>query len=114
MPKNRYSHGGITDVNSADMRCYQDPSSVGKTAVAPIAAGTNITFTIDPNMFHPGPLQYYMAAAPDGQNLATWEPAGAVWFKVEEVRPRITDSGLKWLTDGICSSIVNEYVGTNQ
>jgi hypothetical protein len=37
-----------------------------------VAAEYNINFTIDPNMFHPGPLQYYMAAATDAQNLVTW------------------------------------------
>jgi hypothetical protein len=106
MPKNHYTHGGISDVNSRDMRCFQDPSSIGKTSVVPVAAGSNVTFTVEPNLFHPGPLQYYMAAAPKSQDLATWEPSGKVWFKIEGLRPIIADRGLKWPMDGIANTCV--------
>jgi hypothetical protein len=34
------------------------------------------------SIYHPGVVNVYMARAPDGTDITTWEPTDAVWFKV--------------------------------
>ncbi|KAI5860063.1 glycoside hydrolase family 61 protein [Durotheca rogersii] len=82
MTKNYQSNAGVTDVNSADMRCYQMRAG---THTATVAAGSVLGFVANAAVTHFGPVQFYMARAPDGADLNTWDPAGNVWFKVASI-----------------------------
>ncbi len=94
---NHYSNGPVTDVASADMRCYQlTPGGGGSTATTPVKAGSSITWAANPNIFHPGPMSAYMAKVPEGQTLSAWDGSGAVWFKVYQEMPSSSGSQLSW------------------
>jgi hypothetical protein len=63
---------------------------------------TDIVLTVClPIRYHQSIAQVYMALVPSGQDPATWEPTGAVWFKVGEMAP-ITDGGnsITWTAMG--------------
>ncbi|KAF3920656.1 Endoglucanase-7 [Orbilia brochopaga] len=96
MTTNKYSHGPITDVNSNDMRCYKDPAAP-VASTANVAAGATVGFRVDPNIFHPGPLLFYLAKVPSGKTAANFEgDGGAVWFKIYENQATITSSSITW------------------
>ncbi|KAK1750385.1 glycoside hydrolase [Echria macrotheca] len=79
---NSRDNGGISDVNSPDMRCFQ--GNTGK-ATATVAAGDSIGFVASAGIMHFGPCQFYMARVPDDKDINTWDPAGNVWFKVGSI-----------------------------
>lgn len=80
--KNYQGNQGVTDVNSPDMRCFQNRPG---TATATAAAGDRLGFVAMSAVTHFGPVSFYMARVPEGQNINTWEAAGNVWFKVGEI-----------------------------
>ncbi|KAF1996382.1 lytic polysaccharide monooxygenase [Amniculicola lignicola CBS 123094] len=80
--KNYQTNAGVTDVNSADMRCYQMKAG---TSTATVAAGDTLGFVAAAEVSHFGPVQFYMAKAPDSANLNTWEASGNVWFKAAKI-----------------------------
>ncbi|KAF2726822.1 glycoside hydrolase family 61 protein-like protein [Polyplosphaeria fusca] len=80
--KNYQSNGPVTDVGSADMRCYQ---MRGGSGTATIAAGETLGFVAVSQITHFGPLQFYMAKVPESANINSWEAAGNVWFKVAKI-----------------------------
>jgi hypothetical protein len=92
---NFQSNAGLSDVNSEQIRCY---TTSGKTApqIQKVAAGGSVTFTASPNIFHPGPLQFYMAKVPEGQTAATWDGSGKVWFKTYAEQATIANGQLSW------------------
>jgi hypothetical protein len=55
-----------------------------------------VTFTASPNIFHQGPIQFYMAKVPAGQTAATWDGAGQVWFKTYSEPATVSNNGLAW------------------
>lgn len=74
----------VTDVTSADLRCY-DSTEPGTAGTITVAAGSTIGFDADgnpPNMYHPSVVNVYMAQAPSGTDVADWDGDGTVWFKV--------------------------------
>jgi hypothetical protein len=77
---NYQSNAGLSDVSSEQVRCYT--SGTKSAATMSVAAGGTVGFKASPNIFHPGPLQFYMAKVPAGQTAATWDGSGNVWFKV--------------------------------
>lgn len=77
---NSRDNGGVSDVNSPDMRCLGG-STPGR-ATAAVAAGDALGFVVSSGIMHFGPCQFYMARVPDGKDVATWDGAGEVWFKV--------------------------------
>jgi hypothetical protein len=77
---NYQSNAGVSDVSSEQVRCYT--STAKSASTKSVAAGGTVGFKASPNIFHPGPLQFYMAKVPAGQTLASWNGAGQVWFKV--------------------------------
>lgn len=101
MTANHYSHGPVTDVTSADIRCYED-SSNPTTETLSVKAGSTLGFTTDPSITHPGTLQFYMAQAPDGTSAADFKGDGQVWFKIFGQGPTIADGALSWPSDGSC------------
>lgn len=75
---NSRDNGAVSDVNSADMRCFG--GSPGKATV-PVAAGDTLGFVASASVMHFGPCSFYMARVPDDKDINTWEAAGNVWFK---------------------------------
>lgn len=55
-----------------------------------------MTFTASPNIFHPGPLQFYLAKVPSGQTAATWDGSGNVWFKIYAEQATVSGGQLSW------------------
>ncbi|KAF4549229.1 putative glycosyl hydrolase family 61 protein 10 [Elsinoe fawcettii] len=84
-------HGGLTDLTSefakidaAEAACGQN-SVKGAPDVLSLNAGSQVTFNSNADMGHPGPLMWFMARVPDGQDIKTWDPAGKqVWFKISQ------------------------------
>ncbi len=95
--KNYQDDHGVTDVNGADIRCFQMRPGTG---FATVAAGGNIGFIADQTVTHPGPVQFYMARVPEGRDLNTWEATGPVWFKVGSIGAEGAGTGkaLAWPT----------------
>ena len=79
---NSRDNGGVSDINSSDMRCFG-----GTTAknVATVAAGDTLGFVVSANVMHFGPISFYFARVPEGKEVKTWDGAGNVWFKVGEL-----------------------------
>ncbi|KAF2834759.1 lytic polysaccharide monooxygenase [Patellaria atrata CBS 101060] len=92
---NYQSNAGVTDVNSQAIRCYQGAG--GKSAsTQTVAAGSSVGFKANPNIFHPGPLQFYMAKVPSGQSISSWDGSGNVWFKIASQGPTISGGQMNW------------------
>ncbi|KAK3361276.1 glycoside hydrolase [Lasiosphaeria ovina] len=97
MTANHYSNAPVTDVTSEAIRCYQNtPGGGGSTSTYKARAGGTITWTANPNIYHPGALSAYMAKVPAGQTAATFDGAGAVWFKVYQDMPTSSGSQMNW------------------
>ncbi|KAK4460000.1 glycoside hydrolase family 61 protein-like protein [Cladorrhinum samala] len=80
--KNYQTNAGVTDVNSADIRCFQNRPG---TSTASVQAGTKLGFVAMSAVTHFGPVSFYMAKVPEGRDINTWDGAGNVWFKVGEI-----------------------------
>lgn len=99
MTKDRANKSPVQDVSSIDIRCNEDPSrSLAGTLT--VSAGTTVAFTSD-TISHPGPLQFYLAKAPAGQSVATWDGSGAVWFKIYEENIEPTNNQITWPSLGM-------------
>lgn len=61
-----------------------------------VAAGSSVGFKASPNIFHPGPLQFYMAKVPSGQTAASWDGSGNVWFKIYAEQATSSGGQLSW------------------
>lgn len=81
----------MTDVNSADMRCFQMRAG---TATATVVAGDKLGFVANAEVSHFGPVQFYMAKVPESANINTWEAAGNVWAKVASIDAIPNPNGL--------------------
>ncbi|KAF8155734.1 glycoside hydrolase family 61 protein [Crassisporium funariophilum] len=79
----------VTDVTSADFRCYTSATGASATTVN-VAAGSQIGMQSNGAVYHPGVINVYMAKAPS--DVTKWDGSGNVWFKVYEV-PAITNGG---------------------
>ncbi|KAH8829954.1 glycoside hydrolase [Flagelloscypha sp. PMI_526] len=99
MTNNHWSHGPVTDVTSADFRCYDSENLQNATTVS-IAAGSSIGIYAEPNIFHPSVTNVYMAKAPS--NISTWDGSGSVWFKIYQISA-VTDGGtsITFPSDGL-------------
>ncbi|KAM0588527.1 hypothetical protein ACHAQF_003345 [Verticillium nonalfalfae] len=73
----------IEDVSSPLLSCYE---KIGRpvSAVQTVAPGTRIRFPSSVPIGHPGPVLFYLARVPDGQDVNSWTPTGNVWFKVDQ------------------------------
>jgi hypothetical protein len=75
--------GPVEDVTSPLMRCYEK-SGRGAAAVQTVTAGSKFGFTSSASIGHPGPVFFYMARVPDGQDVNSWVPSSNVWFKISQ------------------------------
>lgn len=96
---NWQNNGFVGDVNSAQIRCFQS-SSAGAQDVYTVSAGSTVKYSANPNIYHPGPMQFYLARVPDGQDVKSWTGDGAVWFKVYHEQPNF-GSQLTWPSNGM-------------
>jgi len=104
---NYQSNAGLSDVTSDQIRCYQAGTQGAKSSMT-VAAGSSVSFKASPNIFHPGPLQFYMAKVPSGQDLSTWDGKGEVWFKIYAEQAISSGGQLSWasLNKGTVSTTV--------
>jgi hypothetical protein len=102
---NHYSNAPVTDVTSDAVRCYQLDPAGSANATATVAAGATVGFTAMPNAYHPGPLSFYMAKAPNGTTADEFQGDGEVWFKIWEDHPTITASSITWANTGTLSNV---------
>lgn len=79
--------GGPT---SPDIRCY---SNGKKAETGKVAAGGTLGIGASQGVFHPGPIQFYMAKAPEGVDIASWDGSGSVWFKTYSEKPPASKLG---------------------
>lgn len=99
--QNHYSNGPVTDVGSDLMTCYERDPGVGAPKTVNVQAGGTVSFLVNGNVGHPGPLHFYMAKVPAGKTAATFDGKGAVWFKVYQDGPSGLGTGsIKWPSDG--------------
>ncbi|KAH8714792.1 glycosyl hydrolase family 61-domain-containing protein [Phaeosphaeriaceae sp. PMI808] len=92
---NFQSNAGLQDVTSPQIRCYTN-SGTRAPKTKSVAAGSSVTWTSAPNIFHPGPLQFYMAKVPSGQTAATWDGSGQVWYKIYAEPAIISNGQMSW------------------
>jgi hypothetical protein len=98
---NYQSNGPVTNVQSSEMTCYElSPGKAAPQTVA-VTAGSTLTYEINPNIYHPGPLNVYMAKAPS--SAASFDGKGNVWFKVYNEAAQNTGSALTWPSNGKAS-----------
>ena len=83
----------MTDVTSADFRCYDTATDATATTLS-VNAGQEIGFVVGDGgtIYHPGVVNIYMAEIPSGSDATTWAGDGAVWFKVYQITAE-TDGG---------------------
>lgn len=67
--------------------------------VLDVTAGGTLTFGISPNIYHPGPVNVYMAKAPSGDVL-DFDGKGTHWFKVYGDKPAFGPSGMIFPSQG--------------
>lgn len=96
-----YIDNPVVDVTSTNIRCNVGGNTLFAPATMSVAAGSNVGFTADPPIYHPGPLQVYMAKAPSGKTAANWDGSGSVWFKINELGPKFGGQALTWPTDSM-------------
>ncbi|KAF2271080.1 hypothetical protein CC78DRAFT_563643 [Lojkania enalia] len=92
---NYQTNAGLSDVMSPQIRCYTSGNKVA-AQIQSVAAGSSVSFKANPNIFHPGPLQFYMAKVPAGQTAATWDGSGNVWFKIYAEQATSNNGQLSW------------------
>ncbi|KAF1841455.1 lytic polysaccharide monooxygenase [Cucurbitaria berberidis CBS 394.84] len=92
---NKDSNAGLSDVTSDQIRCYT-AGGTKAPSIKSVAAGSSVGFTASPNIFHPGPLQFYLAKVPEGQTAATWDGTGNVWFKIYAEKATVSGGQLSW------------------
>jgi len=81
----------VTDVTSADFRCYDSQTNPTAQTIT-VTAGTQLGISCDITIYHPGVVNVYMAKAPSGTDVASWAGDGAVWFKVYQISA-VTNGG---------------------
>ncbi|KAK7185477.1 fungal cellulose binding domain-containing protein [Paraphaeosphaeria sporulosa] len=95
--KNWQNNGFVGDVTSSDIRCNQ--LYAGNETVS-VAAGSSVKVNVNPNAYHPGPFQSYLAKVPEGQDVNKWDPTGAVWFRIYAEQPKFGSQARKLTNTG--------------
>ncbi|KAI1851245.1 hypothetical protein JX265_001639 [Neoarthrinium moseri] len=97
---NWQTNSPVTNVNSQDIRCYQLASGNEGAVTQDYKAGSTITWSAAPNIYHQGALSAYMAKAPSGTKAADWDGSGQVWFKVYQDMPTVSGQQYSWPSEG--------------
>ncbi|KAK7047431.1 hypothetical protein VNI00_006662 [Paramarasmius palmivorus] len=90
---NYYSHNPVTDVKSADFRCY-DTETNAKASTIKVAAGSQLGIMSDGTIAHPGVVNVYMAKA--SGDVSNFKGDGNVWFKVYEEAAVADGNTITW------------------
>ncbi len=85
--KNWVDSAPVVDVTSNDIRCYELAPGTPASQTFNMTAGASVGFSAAPDIYHPGPLAFYMARVPAGATAASFDGAGSVWFKIYEEQP---------------------------
>ncbi|KAF6752428.1 glycoside hydrolase [Ephemerocybe angulata] len=72
----------VEAVSSSAMVCNNNPRPATQTI--DVAAGSQVSFKLDNTLYHSGPAAIYLGLVPSGQTAASWNGAGANWFKIAE------------------------------
>ena len=97
---NWQNNGFVENINSAQIRCFQS-NHQGAQSTLSVAAGSSVAYNAAPNVYHPGPMAFYMARVPDGESVSGWKGEGAVWFKIYHEQPGFGGQ-LTWPSNGEC------------
>jgi hypothetical protein len=92
----------VTNVNSADIRCYERSRGVGANGVLNVTAGQALPYNAKASISHPGPMAFYIAQVPAGESAKTWSGEGKVWSKIYQDQPRLGGS-MTWPSSGLFS-----------
>lgn len=77
------------------MRCFTSGNRAAPKTMS-VAAGSTVVYKAGQGVFHPGPIQFYMAKAPAGQTAASFDGSGNVWFKIYAEKAQSGSGGLSW------------------
>lgn len=80
----------VEAVSSGAMTCGAGPRAASETVT--VSAGSSVSFRLDNTLYHPGPAAIYLGQVPGGQTAASWNGAGANWFKVRSSCDITSDS----------------------
>lgn len=97
---NFQSNGPVTNVNSEEIRCFERNAGQGASSITSVKAGGQISWTVAPSIYHPGALSAYMAKVPSGKTAANFDGKGAVWFKVFQDLPSLSNGQYNWPSNG--------------
>jgi hypothetical protein len=95
---NWQNNGFVAGISSEQMRCFQSVHAAAPETLN-VTAGSGVTYGFSPNLYHPGPLAFYLARVPDGESISSWKGDGAVWFKIYHEQPKF-GSQLTWPNNG--------------
>ncbi|KAK4221054.1 glycoside hydrolase [Podospora fimiseda] len=95
---NFQSNGFVENIQGPQIRCFQKSHS-GASQTLNVTAGSTVTYYSNQGVFHPGPMQFYLARVPDGQSVQNWQGEGAVWFKIYHEQPGFGQQ-LTWSSNG--------------
>lgn len=73
-----YTYDPVVNVSIVDIRCNVNGSTTFAASILSVAAGSSLGFTVNPDIYHPGPLLAYMAKVPSGYTAANWDGSGSV------------------------------------
>ncbi|KAK4166283.1 glycoside hydrolase [Cladorrhinum sp. PSN259] len=95
---NFQSNGFVENIQGPQIRCFQKSFAPAQSTLN-VTAGSSVTYYANQGVFHPGPMQFYLARVPDGQSINSWAGDGAVWFKIYGEQPNF-GSQLTWSSNG--------------
>ncbi|KAF3271916.1 hypothetical protein TWF970_010213 [Orbilia oligospora] len=80
----------LFDLTSPVLQCFTN-GSFPNPGTLTVSAGDTVGFKVSGRIIHEGPLLFYMAKAGFRQTAASMTGAGAVWVKINETKPVITN-----------------------
>jgi hypothetical protein len=82
------------------MTCYEASAANTNVLTMNVTAGSTVSFNAKASVTHPGAMNAYMAKAPAGTSINSWDGAGKVFFKIYEDKPAISAGGMTWPSQG--------------
>ena len=79
-------------MDNPDLRCNVDGHVSENTETARVEAGMNITWIVEPYVYHPGPVSFFMTKVQDASKAS----GSSEWFKIHDIGPKFTKRGGDW------------------
>lgn len=99
-----YTYDPVTTVLTNDIRCNVDGTTAFAAGTLSVSAGSQLGFTVNPDIYHPGPLLVYLGKVPAGSTASNWDASGTAWFKIFEDAPTgFGSQALVWPSNGMWS-----------